>query len=74
MYAIKWSIFYVLNAATQEQIILYAGNAHVIAIYRTLVVAVCLFTPDHFKDKERKLLFVTCGKRTKKCDEKHEVV
>lgn len=63
-----------LYAATQEQIIVYAGNAHVIAIYHTLVVAVCLFTPDHFKDKDRKLFFVMCGKRTNKCDEKHEAV
>jgi len=50
MYAIKQNILCVLNAATQEQIIVYAGNAHVVAIYRSLVVAVCLFTPDHFMD------------------------
>lgn len=63
-----------LKAATQEQIIAYAGNAHAIAIYRTVVVAGCLFTPHHFEDKDRNLLFVTCGKRNKKCDEKQEVV
>jgi len=71
MYAIKWSILCVLKSATHEQIIVFAGNAHAIA---TVVVAVCLFTPDHFEDKDRKLLFVTCGKRNKKCDEKHEVI
>jgi hypothetical protein len=63
-----------LNGATQEQIIVFAVKAHVIAIYRNLVVALCLFTPDHLKNKDKKLLFVTCDKRTKKCDEKHEVV
>lgn len=52
-----------LNAAIQEQIIAYAANVHVIAIYRTLVVDVCLITPDHFKYKDRILLFVTCGKQ-----------
>ena len=48
MYAIQQSIFCVLNAATQQQIIVCAGNAHVIAIHRTLVVTVFLFAPDHF--------------------------
>jgi hypothetical protein len=62
-----------LNAAIQEQIIAYAANAHVIAKYRILVVDVYLITPDRFKYKDRILPFVTCGKRTKNCDEKHEV-